>query len=293
MTLTSRAITSPTDTRPAWRNPLRLGIRSLRRGHLGERAARGGIALAVGLGGLVASALLPSAEAHAATSGLTLSSNPGASGQCTSWAENEFHQFFGVYPDTLGPNNGNAMYWGMNAQANGWTVTTQPQPDSIVVFQPGVDGAGSVGHVAWVTAVSGSNISVSEMDFPNPGVVTTRTNIPGVNAAAPDGTPNIEYITDGASPASQSAQASVAVFRPSNGTWYLQGGNFVNGSWIDQFGVTGDIPVPGNYQGTGKTQVAVFRPSNGTWYQQGGNFVNGSWIDQFGVTGDIPVPGNY
>jgi hypothetical protein len=40
----------------------------------------------------------------------------------------------------------------------------------------------------------------------------------------------------------------VAVFRPSNGTWYLQGGNWpATNSWIDQFGQNGDIPVPGHY----------------------------------------------
>ena len=47
---------------------------------------------------------------------------------------------------------------------HGWTVTSTPSVDSIAVFQPGENGAGSVGHVAWVTSVSGSSITISEMN---------------------------------------------------------------------------------------------------------------------------------
>jgi hypothetical protein len=73
----------------------------------------------------------------------------------------------------------------------------------------------------------------------------------------------------------------IAVFRPSNGVW------FVNGGPITAWGATGDIPVPGDYDGDGDTDMAVFRPSTGTWFIQGGQSV--AW----GTSGDIPVPGDY
>jgi hypothetical protein len=73
----------------------------------------------------------------------------------------------------------------------------------------------------------------------------------------------------------------VAVFRPSNGYWFVQGG--ITTGW----GTNGDIPVPGDYDGDGDTDIAVFRPSTGVW------FVNGGAITAWGTNGDIPVPGDY
>jgi len=59
-------------------------------------------------------------------------------------------------------------------------------------------------------------------------------------------------------------KAEVAVFRPSEGVWYVQGGA------TTAYGTSGDVPVPGDYNGDGSTDVAVFRPSTGAWYVNGG-----------------------
>ncbi len=77
--------------------------------------------------------------------------------------------------------------------------------------------------------------------------------------------------------------ADVAVWRPSNGRWYVNG---IAGSTL--WGKNGDIPVPGDYNGDGTTDFAVFRPSNGRWYVNG---IAGS--TSWGRNGDIPVPGDY
>ncbi len=72
-----------------------------------------------------------------------------------------------------------------------------------------------------------------------------------------------------------------AVWRPSNGTWYVRGLATV------QWGRSGDIPVAGDFNGDGRTDFAVWRPSNGTWY------VRGLATMQWGRSGDIPVAGDF
>ena len=76
----------------------------------------------------------------------------------------------------------------------------------------------------------------------------------------------------------------IAVFRPSNGVWYLRTASPTAIFW----GQNGDIPVPGDYDGNRITDLAVFRPANNTWYLQT------SPMDVvWGAPGDIPVPGDY
>jgi surface antigen len=126
-------------------------------------------------------------DATVVTTGHTLSYNEGAQGYCTWWAIDQFHADTDLYPNFFDPaNNGNAEYWTTDAAYNGWTVTGTPRADSIAVFLPGVNGAESDGHVAWVTAVSGPHITITEMNGPAGwNVVDTRTITPA---------PSVTYI---------------------------------------------------------------------------------------------------
>lgn len=83
------------------------------------------------------------------TVGQKASSNLGVAGQCTWGAYEQWHAATGYYPYF----SGNAKDWKSSAAAHGWTVVLDAEPRSIVVFQPGVWGASSFGHVGWVQSV--------------------------------------------------------------------------------------------------------------------------------------------
>jgi uncharacterized delta-60 repeat protein len=127
-------------------------------------------------------------------------------------------------------------------------------------------------------------------------------------------------------------RSDTSVFRPENGTWYLQQSQngftglafgtatdklvpadydgdgktdvavYRSGTWYMQrsqagftgitFGDSNDIPVPADYDGDGKTDLAIYRPSNGYWYIL--NLVNNQFTATlFGINVDKPVPADY
>ena len=97
--------------------------------------------------------------------------------------------------------------------------------------------------------------------------------------------------------------SEIGVFRPSTHLYYqdYDGNGVWNGAMTDRsynFGITGDIPVSGDWNNDGITEIGVFRPSTHLYYQDfNGNGVwNGPVTDRaynFGITGDIPVSGDW
>jgi glucose/arabinose dehydrogenase/putative transposon-encoded protein len=84
-------------------------------------------------------------------------------------------------------------------------------------------------------------------------------------------------------------RVDITVFRPSNGTWFInRSGSAPVGV---QWGNGADLPVPGDYDGDHRTDVAVFRPSNGTWFIV--RSTAGPMGIQWGNSADRPVPADY
>lgn len=84
-------------------------------------------------------------------------------------------------------------------------------------------------------------------------------------------------------------KAEIAVFRPSEGMWYML--NSSNGAFTaTRWGTQGDRIVPGDYDGDAKADMGVFR--NGAWYllkSSGGGYLSSN----FGLGSDTPVPSDF
>ena len=81
-------------------------------------------------------------------------------GYCTWGAQEQIHEHTGYYMKAL---TGSAENWANQAQAAGLTVVGEAQPHSIAVFSSSL--VGGVGHVAWVDAVNGRQITITEMNM--------------------------------------------------------------------------------------------------------------------------------
>jgi hypothetical protein len=99
----------------------------------------------------------------------------------------------------------------------------------------------------------------------------------------------------------------IAVFRPSEGNWYILQSSKADRprteqAQIIQWGISTDLPVPGDYDGDGIDDIAVFRPSEGTvqgnWYILRSSKANRPRTEQaqllnWGISGDKLVPNTY
>ena len=99
--------------------------------------------------------------------------------------------------------------------------------------------------------------------------------------------------------------AQLGLYRPSTGQWFLD--RNANRTWdgcrkdlcLSSFGTQGDMPVTGDWNGTGASKIGVFRPSTGEWFLDLNG--NGKWdgpsldlyVPAYGQPGDLPVVGRW
>lgn len=123
---------------------------------------------------------------------------------------------------------------------------------------------------------------------------------PFLSAPLPSPTPQLakEYIYAGSrllavedANANASAPADLAIWRPATGYWWVMGSatsQQVGVGW----GASGDEPVPGDYDGDGRTDFSVFRPSTSVWWIMKSSD-NTFYSISFGATGDKTAAADY
>ncbi|MGN6699438.1 MAG: CHAP domain-containing protein [Thermomicrobiales bacterium] len=105
---------------------------------------------------------------------------------------------------------GDADEWYANAQAMGFAVGQTPVPGAILVTGP--SAWSSVGHVAYVEAVSGATFTVSEMNVNGLGQLSTRTY--DLNTNPPRAALGFIYWRYGAEPTSAPTDTSLPLPGP-------------------------------------------------------------------------------
>ena len=86
---------------------------------------------------------------------------------------------------------------------------------------------------------------------------------------------------------------SVGVFRPSNGVIFLKNRNITGYADLDlHYGIGGDHPVVGDWDGNGTDTVGVYRGN--TFYLRNSNMIGyADFFFNFGVPGDQPIAGDW
>ena len=124
----------------------------------------------------------------------------------------------------------------------------------------------------------------------------------GSTTAAPSPTPQLskEYIYAGLrllavedANANPVLPTDLAVWRSTSGVWWVMGGAAGSQPATQAWGLPEDKPVPGDYDGDGKTDFSVYRPSSGEWYVLQSSDNTWGSVFAWGVASDVRVPADY
>jgi len=149
-------------------------------------------------------------------------------------------------------------------------------------------------EVTLPASANGQNVQLRWRMATDSSVSSTGVNIDDVQVLAGTGCAAVTTSVKSRADFDGDGKTDVSVFRPSTGVWYLD--RSTAGFAAINWGVSGDVLVPGDFDGDGKADTAIFRadanPANSDYYilkSNGFVFSGTSW----GVPGDVPIVGDY
>lgn len=99
-----------------------------------------------------------------------------AQGQCTRYAYQKRPDIVDEGYKQHGYLHWDAWRWAGQARKTGFSVDRKPRGGDIAVWQPGVGGAGSKGHLAFVRSVTAAGkVKITEVNFNGHKTPTNRT----------------------------------------------------------------------------------------------------------------------
>lgn len=146
---------------------------------------------------------------------------------------------------------------------------------------PVCSGSGVPGMTCWPAAEVQENVNTTELG--------------NLGLTPPEGMALIKFL-ETLSDGYQDSLSKVGVFRA--GSWFLDANGTMAwdlGDTTSSFGISTDVPVAGDWDGTGGSSIGVYR--GGTWYLDLNG--DGTWdealdkIHTFGIPGDRPVVGDW
>lgn len=246
--------------------------------------------------------------------------------ECTSWAAWALHDRNSFeMPHAIG----NGANWGVWASQHGYAVNNTPAVGAVAwwaayTYDQGYN-VGASGHVAWVSAVSGSTVTIEEYNYGNNGLYHTRTmaasnaqyihfaDVPTAggetlwklrnsNSEGP-ATAAFYYGPDTAKPVTGdwdgNGSVTIGVAR-NNGAgeiaWQLRNANSSGSpSATHTYGASTDTPVVGNWDGVGTTTIGIVRNDGSGQLMWKLSNDNGTPYASFyyGASTDIPVVGDW
>ena len=194
--------------------------------------------------------------------------------------------------------------WWLWARLGGWDGT--PVTSAPVAAFTGDPTSGSAPLTVQFTDLStGDDITAWAWDFNNDGNIDSTEQNPEyiytdagtysislevTNTEGSDSATQMYYITV---LSSETLPDKIGLYRPSTSMWYLDYDNSGASDERVRWGLSGDLPVAGDWDGDGKDEIGLYRPSSFMWYLDYDNSGASDERVRWGLSGDLPVTGSW